>query len=110
MEGRAVLANWDPGMRKLTVWLSTQTPHHVKQQLAICLGIPEVRVRAVAPEVGGGFGCKIPVFAEECLLSHVSRELGRPVRWVESRTENFTNTPHGRGHVERIKSGVSKRR
>ncbi len=100
MEGRAVLAHWEEGPQKLTVWLSTQVPHAAKQFIAVCLGIPEFRVRVIAPEVGGGFGCKIPVYPEECLLGWASRRLRRPIKWAETRTENLLNTTHGRGHVE----------
>ena len=89
MEPRAVLAHWDEGPQRLTVWTSTQVPHLVKQQLAQCLGISEVRIRVVAPEVGGGFGCKIPVYPEECLLPWISRQLRRPIKWAETRTENL---------------------
>ncbi|MFQ5697867.1 MAG: xanthine dehydrogenase family protein molybdopterin-binding subunit [Myxococcota bacterium] len=104
MEGRAVLARWDEGAASLTLWTSTQTPHGVKQQLAIALGIPETRVRVVAPEVGGGFGCKIPTYPEELLLGWVSRRLQQPVKWSETRTENLMNTTHGRGHVETVEA------
>ena len=85
MEGRAVVAHWEDGPGKLTVWTSTQAPHIVKQQMAICLRIPEIRVRIVAPEVGGGFGCKIPTYPEECVLGWASRRLRRPIRWSETR-------------------------
>ncbi len=102
MEGRAVLAQWEEGRQKLTVWTSTQVPHQVKQQIAICLGLSEIRVRVIAPEVGGGFGCKLPVYPEECLLPWISRRLRRPVKWSETRTENLMNTTHGRGHVHEI--------
>ncbi len=102
MEGRAVCAHWDEGPGKLTIWTSTQAPHFVKQQVAMCLGIPEIRVRAIAPEVGGGFGAKIPTYPEEPLLCWVSRALQRPVKWAESRTENLLGMTHGRGHVETI--------
>jgi carbon-monoxide dehydrogenase large subunit len=104
MEGRAVLAHWEEGPRKLTLWSSTQVPHAVKQHVASCLGLPEIRVRVIAPEVGGGFGCKIPVYPEECLLPWISRRLGRPVKWAETRTENLLNTTHGRGHVQYVEA------
>ncbi|MEE9278998.1 MAG: xanthine dehydrogenase family protein molybdopterin-binding subunit [Myxococcota bacterium] len=104
MEGRAVLASWDEGAQKLTVWSSTQIPHQLKQQLSICLGIPELRIRVIAPEVGGGFGCKLPVYPEECLLPWASRELRRPIKWAETRTESLMNTTHGRGHVHKIEA------
>lgn len=108
MEPRAVLASWEEGPQKLTVYTSTQTPHGVKQQISRCLGIPEIRVRVVAPEVGGGFGAKIPTYPEECLLPWISRRLRRPVKWAETRTENLANTTHGRAHVETAEMAYRK--
>ncbi|HTO70490.1 MAG TPA: xanthine dehydrogenase family protein molybdopterin-binding subunit [Myxococcota bacterium] len=108
MEPRAVLASWDEGPQKLTVWTSTQVPHLVKQQLAQCLGISEVRIRVIAPEVGGGFGCKIPVYAEECLLPWISRSLRRPIKWAETRTENLMNTTHGRAQIQELEAAYGK--
>jgi carbon-monoxide dehydrogenase large subunit len=108
MEGRAVLAHWDAGPGKLTLWSSTQVPHWVKQQLAMTLGIPEIRIRVVAPEVGGGFGCKIPIYPEECLLPWISRDLERPVKWAETRTENLMNTTQGRDHVEHVEAAYTR--
>ena len=102
MEGRAICAHWEEGPGKLTIWTSNQAPHFVKQQVAMCLGIPEIRVRAIAPEVGGGFGAKIPTYPEDPLLCWVSRKLCRPVKWAETRTENLLGMTHGRGHVEKI--------
>ena len=84
MEGRAICAHWEEGPGKLTIWTSNQAPHSVKQQIAMCLGIPEIRIRAIAPEVGGGFGAKIPTYAEDALLCWVSRDLMRPVKWAEN--------------------------
>ncbi|HZP41815.1 MAG TPA: xanthine dehydrogenase family protein molybdopterin-binding subunit [Candidatus Binatia bacterium] len=104
MEPRAVLASWDEGQQRLTVWTSNQMPHGAKQQLAICLGIPELRIRVIAPEVGGAFGAKIPTYPEECLLPWISRRLRRPIKWAETRTENLLNTAHGRGHVEYVEA------
>lgn len=102
MEGRAICAHWEEGPAKLTIWTSNQAPHFVKQQVAMCLRIPEIRIRAIAPEVGGGFGAKIPTYPEDPLLCWVSRELRRPVKWAETRTENLLGMTHGRGHVEKI--------
>jgi carbon-monoxide dehydrogenase large subunit len=104
MEGRAVVAHWDEGPQKLTLWTSTQTPHACKQNVAICLGISELKVRVIAPEVGGGFGQKIPSYAEECLLPWISRKLRRPVKWAETRTENLAASAHGRGHITRVEA------
>jgi carbon-monoxide dehydrogenase large subunit len=108
MEPRAIVAHWDEGPQKLTLWSSTQTPHGAKQQVAICLGLPELHIRVIAPEVGGGFGCKIPTYAEECLLPWLSRRLRKPVKWAETRTENLAATTHGRGHVEYIEAAYRK--
>jgi carbon-monoxide dehydrogenase large subunit len=104
MEPRAIVAHWEEGPQKLTLWSSTQTPHGAKQQVAMCLGLPELRIRVIAPEVGGGFGCKIPTYAEECLLPWLSRRLRKPVKWAETRTENLLATTHGRGHVETVEA------
>ena len=108
MEGRGVIASWDAGSQKLTVWTSTQVPHNVKQQLAVTLDIPELRVRVITPEVGGGFGCKLPVYPEECLIPWISRELERPVKWIETRTENLMNTTQGRDHIEYVEAAYTK--
>lgn len=104
MEGRGVAAMWDPGPGRLTVWSSTQIPHRLKHQIAAALGIADVRVRVIAPEVGGGFGCKLPVYAEELLVPWIARELCRPVKWAETRTENLASTTHGRDHVESVEA------
>jgi carbon-monoxide dehydrogenase large subunit len=108
MEGRAVVAHWEEGPQKLTLWTSTQTPHICKQNVAVCLGLSELRVRVVAPEVGGGFGQKIPTFGEECLLPWISRKLRRPVKWAETRTENLAASAHGRGHVTTVEAAYDR--
>jgi carbon-monoxide dehydrogenase large subunit len=83
-------------------------PHGAKQQLSICLDLPEFRIRVIAPEVGGAFGAKIPTYPEECVLPWISRKLRRPVKWAETRTENLLNTAHGRGHVEYVEAAYKK--
>ncbi|HEX6895469.1 MAG TPA: molybdopterin cofactor-binding domain-containing protein, partial [Bryobacteraceae bacterium] len=100
METRGCVADWRLGDKALTVHISTQTPHLARTLLAMMLGLPEHKVRVIAPEVGGGFGSKIQVYAEEALMSFVSMKIGKPVKWIESRRENFTGTIHGRGHVD----------
>jgi carbon-monoxide dehydrogenase large subunit len=72
------------------------------------LGLPEHRVRVVAPDVGGGFGAKITIYSEEALMGWVARKLGRPVKWIESRRENFLCTIHGRGHVDYVELAAKK--
>jgi carbon-monoxide dehydrogenase large subunit len=100
METRGVVAEWHAAERSLTLYTSTQTPHLIRSLLAQMLGLPENRVRVVAPEVGGGFGAKISMYTEEGLMALVARKLGKPVKWIESRRENFVSTIHGRGHVD----------
>ncbi|HWO73437.1 MAG TPA: xanthine dehydrogenase family protein molybdopterin-binding subunit, partial [Dehalococcoidia bacterium] len=96
MEPRAALASFDPGDETLTVWSSTQAPHGLRGTLSSLVRVPEHKVRVIAPEVGGGFGAKIAAYPEEVLVSLASMRLGRPVKWVESRSENFLATTHGR--------------
>ena len=100
MEARAVLADWRSGERSLTLYSSTQIPHLLRSLVAGILGMPEHHLRVIAPEVGGGFGSKLQVYAEEALMGFVAMRIGKPVKWIESRRENFTTTIHGRGHVD----------
>jgi aerobic carbon-monoxide dehydrogenase large subunit len=100
METRGVVAEWHAGDRALTLRSSTQIPHLLRTLLAMMLGLEENRLRVVTPEVGGGFGSKLNVYAEEALMGFVAMKLGKPVKWIESRRENFTCTIHGRGHVD----------
>ena len=100
METRGVVADWHAGEKSLTVYSSTQIPHLLRTLLAGILGMPENHLRVITPEVGGGFGSKLNVYAEEALMAFVSIRLNKPVKWVESRRENFLTTIHGRGHVD----------
>jgi carbon-monoxide dehydrogenase large subunit len=100
METRGVVAEWRAAERSLTLYTSTQAPHLVRSLLAQILGLDENRLRVVAPEVGGGFGAKIDTYAEEILLAFVAMKIHKPVKWIETRRENFTCTIHGRGHVD----------
>jgi carbon-monoxide dehydrogenase large subunit len=106
MEPRGVLAMFDRGRGKLTVWLSTQIPHLVRTLLARALSMPEHRLQVIAPEVGGGFGCKAQLYPEELLIPYLARMLGCPVKWIERRREHFTSTIHGRGLVEYFDAAV----
>ena len=89
MEGRAVLANYDPLEDRLTVWDSTQESHDVRGLLITLLGLNENQIRVIAPDVGGGFGSKHLMYPEEVVVPAVSRMLRRPVRWIEDRREHF---------------------
>src|SRR5882762_6101552 len=106
MEPRGVLARYFPGEEELTVWSSTQIPHLLRTQLALMIGIPENKLRVITPEVGGGFGSKLNVYAEEALLGWISMQLAKPVKWIESRRENMQATIHGRAQVGTIEVGV----
>lgn len=99
MEPRAVVADYDTGYDKLTVWSSTQVPHFVRLLVATVCGHPENRVRVVAPEVGGGFGSKLNFYAEEAIVAYVAKILRRPVKWNARRTEDILATIHGRDQV-----------
>ena len=102
MEPRAVAAVPQPFGGDITLYSATQVPHILKVMTAITLGIPEHQVRVVAPAVGGGFGSKLNVYAEELLCVALARKHGAPVRWVEERTENTQATIHGRGQIQHI--------
>ncbi len=102
METRGVLAQPSPYGGDMVLYTSTQIPHILKVMTAITLGIPEHKVRVVAPSVGGGFGSKLNVYAEEILCAGLARKLGKPVRWTESRSEASVATIHGRGQIQEI--------
>jgi aerobic carbon-monoxide dehydrogenase large subunit len=96
MEPRAVVATPDPLINGITVWTSTQAPHWNRNSIADALGLPATRVRAVAPEVGGGFGVKIGAYQEDFIVAALAFTMRRPVKWIETRSENFLATNHGR--------------
>lgn len=98
MEPRSVVCQ--PDGDSFTLWSATQVPHIVRTMLSLSLGIPEHQLRVVAPDVGGGFGSKLQVTAEEALLLLLARRLGKPVKWTESRSEGFQTTHHGRDQIQ----------
>jgi len=108
MEGRAVLADYKSGDQALTIYTSSQIPHLCRTLVALILAVPEHKLRIVAPEMGGGFGSKLNVYAEEPLMGFISMKTGKPVKWIESRRENFTCTIHGRGHVDYYEVAAKK--
>ncbi len=104
LEVRATAAAWgDDG--RLTIWTSTQNAQGARDAVVARLGLDEGQVRVVAPDVGGGFGAKIGIYTEEILLGWLAKRMGRPVRWVETRTESMLNMGHGRGQVQRVTIG-----
>jgi carbon-monoxide dehydrogenase large subunit len=99
MEPRACVASFSPATNDLTLWVTSQNPHvHRLLMAAFVLGIPETKMRVIAPDVGGGFGSKIFVYNEEVVASWASKALGRPVKWTAERRESFQNDAHGRDH------------
>jgi len=96
MEPRGVVAQYEPGKESLTIWSSTQNPHILKTMIARMLALGEDQVRAIAPEVGGGFGAKINIYPEEYVAAAIARRLGIAVKWIEDRSEAFVATTHGR--------------
>jgi len=106
MEPRSVVAKFEAG--ELTVWSSTQIPHFVQLILSVNLGLSQNKVRVIAPEVGGGFGSKLQVYAEELLVAHLAKTLGRPVKWTEDRREGYLATIHGRDLVEDVELAAKR--
>lgn len=102
MEPRAAVASFNKAMGQLTLWSTSQNPHIHRFLCSVMLGLPEHRIRVVSPDVGGGFGSKIPAYADEALVSWAAMTLGRPVKWTEDRSENYKVTIHGRDHVEYV--------
>ncbi|PZG33613.1 carbon monoxide dehydrogenase [Spongiactinospora gelatinilytica] len=106
MEPRAVVATTDGDT--CTLYSATQIPHVLRVMLALTTGIPEHRLRVIAPDVGGGFGSKLQVTAEEVLLLLMTRRLGRPVKWTESRSEGNLTVHHGRDQIQRVKLAADR--
>lgn len=96
IEPRGVVASPEPMGQGLTVWLSTQSPHRVRADLATALGFPEHKIRVIAPDVGGGFGSKGPLYREYVLACHLALKLSRPVKWIATRSEDFVTMIQGR--------------
>ncbi|MBN9021419.1 MAG: xanthine dehydrogenase family protein molybdopterin-binding subunit [Rhizobiales bacterium] len=100
MEPRAAVADYDTGRDHYTLWTTSQFPHIVKLLMGnFVLHIPQHKLRVVAPDVGGGFGVKQFLYAEEAVLTWAAGKLGRPVKWVNERSEGFISDAHGRDHI-----------
>ncbi len=107
IEPRSVLAQVGP-TDEVTLWSATQIPHILRLALQLVLGIPEAKIRVIAPDVGGGFGSKLNVYAEEALAVALAKRLGRPVKWTEERAENYVATIHGRDVVHELTFAATK--
>ena len=99
IEPRSVMAEYNKGYEQFTVFSSTQVPHALGGAIATTFGMRTTAVRVIAPEVGGGFGSKLNVYNDEILAAFAAKELGRPVKWTETRREASGSTIHGRGWV-----------
>jgi carbon-monoxide dehydrogenase large subunit len=107
MEPNGILVELD-GDDGLTVHVPTQNPHGLKNPLATAVGIDEERVRVIAPAVGGGFGAKAGMYTEFVVVAAAARQLGRPLKWTETRSENMTAMTHGRGQIQYIELGLKR--
>ena len=107
IEPRAVVARPEPG-GDVTLWSATQVPHLLRVLTAATLGMSESKLRVIAPDVGGGFGSKLDVYAEELLAVAIARRLGSPVKWIEERSENAVATIHGRDFVTTLELAATR--
>ncbi|MEY4995839.1 MAG: hypothetical protein RLZ67_564 [Actinomycetota bacterium] len=106
MEVRSCASVWDG--QRLTQWACSQGAHGARDGLAEVLGLDKEQVRVITPDVGGGFGAKSGVYAEEIIVGWATRKLGTPVRWTETRTENMLSMGHGRGQRQRTRMGGTR--
>ncbi|MBX0328913.1 xanthine dehydrogenase family protein molybdopterin-binding subunit [Oscillochloris sp. ZM17-4] len=108
MEPRAVAGRYDSATGDLTLWDTDQNPHIIRLLICMLTGIAENKLRVIAPDVGGGFGSKIFLYAEQLLVTTITKDLATPVKWVETRSENFQATTHGRDHVSYVEMAFMK--
>lgn len=108
LEPRGCIASWDPGRQHLTLYESGQVPHPLRTNLAARLGLSENQVRVVMPDVGGGFGQKIPLWREQLSVCALSRRLGRPIKWIEDRRENLTAACMAREESVTVRAAVRR--
>jgi len=108
MEGRGSIAQYNPATGEYTVWMTSQAPHVMRLLMtAFVFGIPETQMRCISVNIGGGFGTKIFLYHEYPLMAVLAKKLGQPVKWVESRSENYVATTHGRDHITQLEVGAS---
>ncbi len=109
MEARGCMAQYDPAGQAYTVWMTSQAPHVMRLLMtAFVFGIPENKMRVISPQVGGGFGTKIFLYPEYVLVAALAKKVGAPVKWMETRSENYVATTHGRDHITDIEVGATK--
>ena len=108
LEPRGLVASFDRKRDTVTLWNSTQNPHPLRVYLSQTLDIPESRIRVIQPQVGGAFGLKQPTFQEEPLITYLAFKLRRPIKWIESRDENFASTGHAREMAATIEASYAE--
>jgi carbon-monoxide dehydrogenase large subunit len=108
MEPRSAVANWTASMGELTLWSTSQNPHICRFLASLVTGVAEHKIRVIATEVGGGFGSKVPVYADEMITSFCSMQLGRPIKWTATRSEGYQSTIHGRDHIEYVEMAATR--
>ena len=108
IEPRGAVAQYSSASGEVTIWATTQNPHILRLLLAIDTGTPEHKIRVIAPEVGGGFGSKLPHYPEDSMAVFAARTVNRPVKWTESRSENYRSTIHGRDHIQDVEIAAKK--
>jgi carbon-monoxide dehydrogenase large subunit len=108
IEPRGMVAQYNPGSGDLTLWTGTQIPHLVRLLLSMVMGLPEQKIRVIAPEIGGGFGSKLYLYPEEVIVATLAKTTGRPVKWIEERRENYVATTHGRDHVQYVEVAAKR--
>lgn len=108
METRGCAAQYNPAADEYTVWMTSQAPHVMRLLMtAFVFGISENKIRVISPQVGGGFGAKIYLYPEYVLVTALSKKVGRPVKWSETRRENYIATTHGRDHITHVEIGAN---
>src|SRR5436309_4490894 len=109
IETRGAAAQYEPSTGEYTVWMTSQAPHVMRLLMtAFVFGISETKMRCIAPQVGGGFGSKIYLYPEYVLIAALAEKVGRPVKWIETRRENYVATTHGRDHVTYLRVGARR--
>ena len=109
LDVRGAAAEYDPGKGEYTVWMTSQDPHIMRLLMtAFVFGIPETKIRCISPRIGGGFGTKIFLYPEYVLMAALAEKVGRPVKWIETRSENYVATTHGRDHVTYLRVGANR--
>ena len=109
LEPRGAIAQYLPASEEYTVWMTSQAPHVMRLLMtAFVFSIPETKMRVISPHVGGGFGSKIFLYPEYCLVAALAKKVGRPIKWMETRGENYVATTHGRDHISDIEVGVKR--